>query len=340
MRIIDCSNATQGSIPQLKAAGVGAVGRYFGSAAWKCANRAECDALRGAGIDVFAIYETTATMMLGGHAAGVAGAKAALAGVAAAGGPANAVIFFCCDTDTGDTVAVNAYLAGAATVMDPRRVGIYGSGAVCASALASGFCAYGWRSLSTGWRGYLLRPAGLVLLQSGKSYGAIGNLSYDANTALAAYFGQWGGAAAPITLDPAPKGFMSVYQLYRASNADHIYSGADEAKSLIAGNLYALDGTLCNVSLTDKLNTVPLHRFHNVKTGVHFDTASEVEIAGLNQKLWNHDGVTAMVNLSKSGVEVGRWRSRRDASLHIFQTTQTPAGFVYEGPAFWCGVAA
>jgi hypothetical protein len=59
--------------------------------------------------------------------------------------------------------------------------------------------------MSTGWRGYLLRPKGLVLLQSSMKYGSLG-FSYDADDCIGADVGQWG-YAAPTTVKLLAPGF-------------------------------------------------------------------------------------------------------------------------------------
>jgi hypothetical protein len=221
-RAIDAAVNTAPHSPRIKAAGVKVVLRYFGSAAWKCATKAECAALKKAGIDVAAIYETTADMMLkGGATAGIAAAKTVRTAIENAGGPHTPFVWFACDTDTSNYAAVNTWLKGAAQVLGANKVGIYGSGAVVASALKSGYATKGWIAQSTGWRGYKNRPAGLALLQGFKAYGDLG-FDYDANDMLMDDIGQWGYVAAPVPVPvpvPVPgPGTQPVLMLTAVSN--------------------------------------------------------------------------------------------------------------------------
>jgi hypothetical protein len=201
MRALDAATDTSHAISAMKKAGVAVVIRYVGSSSWKCVGKAEAEALRSHGIDLAAVYETTATMMLAGHAAGVSAAKTARAAVRAIGGPAAPFVWFACDTDTTNTGKVNEYLAGARSVLGAGKIGIYGSGLVCTSALKSHQADLAWQSMSTGWRGYIpptRKVAGLVLRQEGKAFGNLG-IDYDADVVLGTNIGQWG------YKPPAPK---------------------------------------------------------------------------------------------------------------------------------------
>jgi hypothetical protein len=297
-RAIDCSNKTTGAIGAIKAAGVDVVIRYVGSSAWKCMDRAEANALKAAGLGIAAVYETTATMMLGGYAAGVAGAKTANAAVIAAGGPADAFIWFACDTDTSAYTTVNDYLHGAASVIGAPRCGIYGSGAVVASALASGMCRLGWRSLSTGWRGYNLRPAGLVLLQHGKSWGNIGGLDYDANEMLTDDVGQWGGAVASAPLvvaQPSKPGNVVIHALQNAAGDQLLRTEPFIAAARAAG--YEYKGSVWEQEPGD---SVPVYQLH---TANHFYTESEAERDVAQRKPLNYvlDGEVFKVKAAGGG---------------------------------------
>lgn len=190
-RCIDCATNTTSYIPKLKDANIDIVIRYFGSSAWKCAARAEVKALKAAGIDIAAVYETTADMMLGGYAAGVKGAKAVKSSLTAVEAPANAFVYFACDTDTQDYAAVEAYLDGASSVLGVARVGIYGSYDVCKQALAGGHASKAWQTRA--WsHGKLLPSAALYQSENhSTAYGDLG-FAYDINLVQAEDVGQWG----------------------------------------------------------------------------------------------------------------------------------------------------
>ena len=178
------------TIPRLKAAKAGVVIRYVGSSKWKCLTRAEADALRGAGIDVAAVYETNADWMLAGRAAGVAAAKKARAAVVKCGGPRSAFVYFACDVDTSRYSAVNACLKGAASVLGANRVGIYGSYSVCDNALKSGYATKAWQTEA--WSGGRVLPQTTLYQSAHKAHGAMGGLNYDSNFSRDDDVGQWG----------------------------------------------------------------------------------------------------------------------------------------------------
>jgi hypothetical protein len=189
MKVIDCAVHASPVIPALKKAGINVVVRYFGHPSWKTATKAECEALRHAGIDLAAVYETTADMMLAGHAAGVAGAKIAHAAIVDCGGPADAFVYFACDTGTQNHAAVEAYLKGAAEVLGASRVGIYGSYDVCNHALSNHAAAKAWQTLA--WsNGKKLKAA--ALYQHNGYYPVRLGISYDWNEVQAPDVGQWG----------------------------------------------------------------------------------------------------------------------------------------------------
>ena len=206
MKVIDCAANAATVIPALKRAGIDVVVRYFGASSWKNATKGECSALRKAGIDLAAVYETTATMMLAGHAAGVSGAKIAKTSIIAAGGPVDAFIYFACDTDTQNHAAVEAYLAGAAEVISKGRVGIYGSYDVCNHALLNHAAAKAWQTLA--WSGGRRLATAALYQQNGAKPYSLG-ISYDWNIPQSADVGQWG-YKPPVTAPPKEPAYNRV----------------------------------------------------------------------------------------------------------------------------------
>jgi photosystem II stability/assembly factor-like uncharacterized protein len=188
--VIDYSGTFTSATPsRLKKAGVGVVIRYVGASKWKCLTRREANALRSAGIDIAAVYETDAKWMLRGRAAGVAAAKKARAAVIACGGPKKPFIYFACDTPTRNYSAVNACLRGAASVLGADHVGIYGSYSVCANALKSGYAAKAWQTVA--WSSGRVLPQSVLYQNARRVHGGLG-LDYDSNFVRADDFGQWG----------------------------------------------------------------------------------------------------------------------------------------------------
>lgn len=187
--VIDYAAGFNSSTPgRLARGGVGIAIRYVGSSAWKCLTRKEANALRDAGIDIVAVYETSAGWMLGGRKAGVAAAKKARAAVVACGGPRDALIYFACDVGTHNYMAVNECLRGAASVLGAERVGIYGSYYVCDSALKSGYATKAWQTIA--WSNGKVLPKAALFQTNKRVDGTLG-LSYDSNFARADDIGQW-----------------------------------------------------------------------------------------------------------------------------------------------------
>ena len=145
---IDCACDTRPHLDAMKAAGVTHVVRYVGTHGGKCVGRAEAEAIRAAGLQLVAVYETTADMMRPGYAAGIAAAKAARSGVALAGGGPGTFVYFANDTDSIPPSVVNAFLDGASTELGASNVGLYGGLAWCESALSGGHCARSWQTVA------------------------------------------------------------------------------------------------------------------------------------------------------------------------------------------------
>lgn len=191
--VIDYPGGFNSSTPaRLKRNGVGVAIRYVGAARWKSLRRSEANALRKAGIDIAAVYETKANWMLGGRKAGVAAAKKARAAVIACGGPKRPFIYFACDVATRRYSTVNACLQGAASVLGADHVGIYGSYAVCAEALKSGYATKAWQTEA--WSNGKVLATSAIYQRAHRINGNLG-LDYDSNLVRADDLGQWGYSA-------------------------------------------------------------------------------------------------------------------------------------------------
>jgi len=195
--VIDYAGGYRSTTPaRLKKAGIGIVIRYVGASAWKSLTLKEANALRKEGIDIAAVYETTADWMFAGRAAGVAAAKKARSAIIKCGGPKKPFIYFACDRETTRYAAVNACLSGAASVIGTENVGIYGSYNVCKSALDGHYAAKAWQTLAWSY-GKVLPEA--ALYQSTRQVFSNTGLDYDTNFARDDAMGQWA-YAGPGTL--------------------------------------------------------------------------------------------------------------------------------------------
>lgn len=137
------------SVEALRAAGKRFVGRYAvndKSPSGRGITAEEYARWVAAGIDVFLYWQTTTNWMLGGWNAGVNGARNAQANIVAAGMPPDTPVYFAVDFDAAphELAAIDDCLRGAASVLGPERVGVYGGWLVidhCSKAgTANWFC--------------------------------------------------------------------------------------------------------------------------------------------------------------------------------------------------------
>ncbi|MFR9753012.1 DUF1906 domain-containing protein [Nocardia sp. 004] len=136
----------------IRAAGFDFVVRYLADGGprlpGKLLTPAEADDLRTHDISIVSNWEITAARMLEGYPAGVMDARAGLAQVLDCGGRADRPIYFSADFDVTpqDQPRINAYLAGAATVLGRANVGIYGGYWPISRALDAGYAAWAWQT--------------------------------------------------------------------------------------------------------------------------------------------------------------------------------------------------
>ena len=176
----------------LKAAGCSVVFRYLSNPGWpKNLTKAEADELLAAGIPIVLNYETSATFMLGGYAAGQACARSARAQATALGAPATTRIYYSADFDVtaAQTSIVMAFLQGAASVDGAAEVDEYGGLRLAQAAAAAGMRP--WQTVA--WSGGVWDPHD-VARQTGVQRTVGGVVVVDVNEIedLAA-LGAWGG---------------------------------------------------------------------------------------------------------------------------------------------------
>jgi Rv2525c-like, glycoside hydrolase-like domain len=184
------------SATALKAAGKRFVARYGGpGSAGKQLTAAELAALTEAGIAVVANAEGTADGLLGGYATGRSWAADAQRYFRALGMPADRPIYLSVDFDANSThwPALDAAMAGAASVLGGERVGVYGGYRVIehfASAkdrVATWYWqTYAWSTISGSVRWH---PAAHV--QQYLNGVTIDGADCDLNRAMVTDYGQW-----------------------------------------------------------------------------------------------------------------------------------------------------
>jgi Rv2525c-like, glycoside hydrolase-like domain/Putative peptidoglycan binding domain/Fibronectin type III domain len=170
-------------------AGVTFIARYLSPAPnSKNLTANEVRSCLAAGIDIITVWETTATRMLSGFAAGVSDARTAdvmVNGFGMAGIP----IYFACDFDatSAQQTAINAYLDGVASVIGRARTGIYGGYWPVKRAKDAGKATWLWQTYA--WSGGNKDPRiNLYQYSNGRS---LAGISVDFDTSMTGDFGQW-----------------------------------------------------------------------------------------------------------------------------------------------------
>lgn len=159
MNAIDSSTIVVPYLTALKASGVTAIGRYYSTQTWKIITRREADAIRAAGLQIFAVFEDGATPDDFDQDRGVFAGQHALASATALEQDPGSAIYFAVDFDVDDQTIddrIVPYFQSIAGVLGqgtPKvRIGIYGNGLVCRRLLDAGLAELAWLSQSTGHR--------------------------------------------------------------------------------------------------------------------------------------------------------------------------------------------
>ncbi|MCL4473569.1 MAG: DUF1906 domain-containing protein [Actinobacteria bacterium] len=171
----------------IKSQGFDFICRYLSHSPGKNLSRPEADAALAAGISIVLVWETYSNRALSGFAGGREDAGAAYAQAQALGQPLDRPIFFAVDWDAseGEQAAIDDYLRGAASVIGPERVGVYGSYYVVKRCHENGSARWLWQTYA--WSGGLVyNPAHLYQYSNGEWGGTV-----DFNEAKTDDFGQW-----------------------------------------------------------------------------------------------------------------------------------------------------
>ncbi len=165
-KIIDTNRDTSKHLARLRAAGVETVIRYYARAmSRKVIRRAEAFAIGEAGLKLAIVYEGAGDK-LSAFSQDIGFKDALFArtyGAREIEQPAGSAVYFAVDFDATAAEIRNAvipYFRGVARAfaedngLPVYRVGVYGSGAVCAAVLDAGLAELAWLSCSTGWSGY------------------------------------------------------------------------------------------------------------------------------------------------------------------------------------------
>src|SRR5215472_7708544 len=177
------------------------VARYYRDPAscWPALSASEAQRLSALGVKIVTVWEWhSSNPDYFTYATGYSDALSAYRQARAVGQPLGSAIYFAVDFNARGAAlygvdqyfrGVNAGLAAAGGGRPPYRVGVYGSGAVCASVKSAGLAQYAWLSGSTSWDG----TAGYTgwSIKQAAAGARFGNLSFDhdANDAVGDYGG-------------------------------------------------------------------------------------------------------------------------------------------------------
>jgi len=216
---VDFSDSRPGGAA-LAAAGKAFVCRYVPYGGFtKGLTAAEVADYHAHGIAICLVFEQFANRALSGRAAGIADATTSKDAAAALGFPVTQPIYFAVDFDANaaQQPAIDAYLGGAAGVIGPGRVGVYGGLGVIRRCKANRSASWFWQTYA--WSGGVVE-AGIHLLQYSNDQ-RVGGQSVDLVRAYQANYGGWlggttggtnqpGDEMASFTLLPGPAGTVTV----------------------------------------------------------------------------------------------------------------------------------
>ena len=143
---------------------------------------------------------------------------------------------------------------------------------------------------------------------------------------------------------------QAVYRFFNMKGGVHFYTASDAEFINVyetLASVFHYDGIAYFVDLRNTEHQVPLYRFFNRKTGVHFYTASEAEKANViatRSDTYTLEGIAYGVRIDGVGLPVYRFYvPARDAHFYtvdtgeIFNRSGLSNYYHYEGIGFWVG---
>lgn len=260
------------TVAQIKATGATWVARYFSNDDSKDLHPAEVHAYPAAGIDIVAVWESTAGRATAGRAAGIADAKNTEAQRKAAGLPDNMVLHFAVDQQAA-WASVQPYFDGVISVIGLQRTGCYGGIDVINGAYAHGI-RYLWQTVA--WSHGQWSPHATIR-QTGKT--TLGG-SADWDEAMVTDFGQYPRPLAPQEQDMTPQEHQMLVELLAIAKGPGIlaYRNAKaDAASVKAGKGHIPDvyGYIVATHATVKAQAAAIDTLASL-AGKNVDTATVV----------------------------------------------------------------
>ena len=158
MIVIDTNNNVSAYLKYLKDRGVGAIGRYYSSSAWKRITKQEALNITKAGIKIFVVFENDGDPTLTPDN-GVHHGQIAVQQARDIGQPEGTAIYFALEHlpagyKRKHIKAIKSYLGGIKDVVNGSyKIGVYSDGVVCDALLSAGLCEHTWLSASLSFEG-------------------------------------------------------------------------------------------------------------------------------------------------------------------------------------------
>jgi hypothetical protein len=194
---IDLPTDASDVLGELKTIPLAFVARYYRDPAsrWPTLTASEVQRLSALGVKLVTVWEWhSRDPAYFSYASGYNDALSAYLQAKTVRQPAGSAIYFAVDFNARDTALqqVDQYFRGVAAAGGGRpeyKIGVYGSGTVCAEVKAAGLAQYSWLSGSTAWDG-TLGYTGWNIRQAaqGARFGAL-SFNHDANEARGDYGG-------------------------------------------------------------------------------------------------------------------------------------------------------
>jgi hypothetical protein len=146
-----------------------------------------------------------------------------------------------------------------------------------------------------------------------------------------------------------PVTYVPVFRFYRPDRGSHFYTSDPAEKDNVIDKLsktYRYEGIAFELNTAAPTMVAPLFRFYNVRTGVHFYTASVAErdaVIANSSALYHYEGVAYDVSLSPADAPVYRFFNKK-AGTHFYTASESEkqntidhlgATFTYEGIGYY-----
>lgn len=212
-----------------KAVGSSFACRYLSYDPSKNITPKEADELRGGGISIVLVWETTANRALSGFAGGQSDAMEARIQANTVGFPNNRPIFFAIDFDASESqqAAINEYFRGVANILGVSRTGVYGGYWPVKRLFDASLVKYGWQTYA--WSGGMWEQRAKLRQYSNDH--TVAGVGCDYNNTIDADFGQdnFAGPTPPPVIITIPEDQNMIAATVSGNNV-HVFVEVPHAK--------------------------------------------------------------------------------------------------------------